>query len=128
MLEKSLKSKIMLWLFNIFVLKLVDPDSGSGRPPNPDPNRIRNTDLYFWNVVECCQEFELHINNNRYRILPPKLETLSSEELRKISDVKYLISELYEALNIQEFQLQKETELQKVILKTNAHFRFFVKS
>ena len=70
----------------------------------------------------------MHINNNRYRILPPKLETLSSEELRKISDVKYLISELYEALNIQEFQLQKETELQKVILKTNAHFRFFVKS
>jgi hypothetical protein len=42
------------------------------------------------------------------------LETLSSEELKKISDVKYLISELYEALNIQEFQLQKEAELQKV--------------
>jgi len=60
------------------------------------------------------QEFELQINNNRYRIIPPKLETLSSEELRKISDVKYLISELYEALNIQEFQLQKEAELQKV--------------
>lgn len=69
------------------------------------------------------EEFELHINNNRYRILPPKLETLSSEELRKISDVKYLISELYEALNIQEFQLQKETELQKELEDLQAELR-----
>jgi hypothetical protein len=60
------------------------------------------------------KEFELHINNSRYKIIPPRLETLSSEELKKISDVKYLISELYEALNIQEFQLQKEAEIQKV--------------
>jgi hypothetical protein len=62
------------------------------------------------------KEFELHINNSRYKIIPPRLETLSSEELKKISDVKYLISELYEALNIQEFQLQKEAEIQKVRL------------
>jgi len=69
------------------------------------------------------EEFELNINNNRYKIIPPKLETLSSEELKKISDVKYLISELYEALNIQEFQLQKEAEIQKELEQLQSEIR-----
>lgn len=69
------------------------------------------------------EEFDLYINNNSYRIIPPKLETLSSEELKKISDVKFLISELYEALNIQEFQLQKEAELQKELESLQAELR-----
>jgi len=59
------------------------------------------------------QEFDLYINNNVYRVSPPKIDSLSGEELKKISDVKYLISELYEALNIQDFHVQKETELVK---------------
>ena len=40
----------------------------------------------------------------------------SGEELKKISDVKYMISELYEALNIQEFHVEKEAQLVKVPL------------
>ena len=31
-----------------------------------------------------------------------------------VSDVKFLISELYEALNIQDFHVQKEEQLVKV--------------
>jgi len=57
------------------------------------------------------QEFDLYLNDQVYRVLPPQLESLSSEELKKISDVKYLISELYEALNIQDFHLEKEAQL-----------------
>jgi len=57
------------------------------------------------------QEFDLYINDTTYRVVPPKIDSLSSEELKKISDVKYLISELYEALNIQDFHVQKETQL-----------------
>lgn len=57
------------------------------------------------------QEFDLYINDAVYRVVPPQLENLSSEELKKISDVKYLISELYEALNIQDFHIQQESQL-----------------
>jgi len=61
------------------------------------------------------QEFDLFINDAVYRVKPPKIDSLSSEELKKISDVKFLISELYEALNIQEFNVEKETQLLKEI-------------
>ena len=42
---------------------------------------------------------------------PPQLESLSKEDLRKISDVKLLVSQLYEALHIEEYQLAREQEL-----------------
>ena len=54
------------------------------------------------------------MNDNVYHVSPPKLESLSGEELKKISDVKYLISQLYDALNIQDFHVQKEAQLVKV--------------
>ena len=47
--------------------------------------------------------------------MPPELESLSKEDLRKISDVKLLVSQLYEALNIEDYQLAREQELVKVI-------------
>ena len=43
-------------------------------------------------VLFCLKEFDLYLNDQVYRVLPPQLESLSSEELKKISDVKYLIS------------------------------------
>jgi len=57
------------------------------------------------------QEFSLHINDTEYLVKPPVLESLSKEELKKISDVKQLVSQLYEALNIEEYQLKKEQHL-----------------
>jgi len=57
------------------------------------------------------QEFTLQINDNEFRVKPPVIESLSKEELQKISDVKLLVSQLYEALNIEEFQLSREQEL-----------------
>jgi len=59
------------------------------------------------------QEFYLHINDNEFLVEPPQLESLSREELKKISDVKNLVSQLYEALNIEEFQLEREQHLVK---------------
>jgi len=59
------------------------------------------------------QEFRLHINDNEFIVEPPQLQSLSKEELKKISDVKNLVSQLYEALNIDEFQLQREQDLVK---------------
>ncbi len=57
-----------------------------------------------------------------YHVSPPKLESLSGEELKKISDVKYLISQLYDALNIQDFHVQKEVQLVKVKYLGELHF------
>ena len=57
------------------------------------------------------QEFTLSINDTEYKVSPPELESLSKEDLRKISDVKLLVSQLYEALNIEEYQLAREQEL-----------------
>ena len=57
------------------------------------------------------QKFILSINDTDYDVIPPVLESLSKEDLRKISDVKLLVSQLYEALNIEEYQLAREQEL-----------------
>jgi len=57
------------------------------------------------------QEFTLHINDIEYVVNPPVIESLSKEELKKISDVKNLVSQLYEALNIEEYQLNREQGL-----------------
>ena len=57
------------------------------------------------------QEFTLQINDKEFKVKPPAIESLSKEELQKISDVKLLVSQLYEALNIEEFQLSREQEL-----------------
>jgi len=57
------------------------------------------------------QRFVLELNSQQYAVSPPQLESLSKEELRKISDVKNLVSQLYEALNIEEFKLNREQEL-----------------
>ena len=62
------------------------------------------------------QRFILSINDTDYDVVPPELESLSKEDLRKISDVKLLVSQLYEALNIEDYQLAREQELVKVIL------------
>jgi len=57
------------------------------------------------------QRFKLCINDTEWLVEPPRLESLSGEELKKISDVKSLVSQLYEALNIEEFQVGREKEL-----------------
>jgi len=57
------------------------------------------------------QKFLLSINDSEYLVSPPQLESLSKEDLRKISDVKLLVSQLYEALHIEEYQLAREQEL-----------------
>lgn len=42
------------------------------------------------------QEFMLSINDTEYEVKPPQIDSLSKEDLRKISDVKLLVSQLYE--------------------------------
>ena len=41
------------------------------------------------------QNFFLKINNQEFFVTPPILESLSKEELKKISDVKHLVREAF---------------------------------
>ncbi|XP_068904054.1 calcium uniporter protein, mitochondrial isoform X2 [Tenebrio molitor] len=57
------------------------------------------------------ENFKLLINDNSYNVDSPKQERLSIEEVQRLSDVKTLVSQLYESLHVKEHQIQKEVEL-----------------
>ncbi|KAL0266278.1 UNVERIFIED_CONTAM: hypothetical protein PYX00_008870 [Menopon gallinae] len=74
----------------------------------PDGVRIASS-----NTIEALMEedFRLVINDVCYHVKTPKQERLGKEELERLSDVKNLVHQLYEALNVEEHQLKKEREL-----------------
>ncbi|GLG95442.1 Calcium uniporter protein, mitochondrial [Gryllus bimaculatus] len=65
------------------------------------------------NTIEALMEddFKLIVNDNEYLVNTPRQEKLTKEELRRLSDVRNLVHQLYEALNVEEHQLNKEREL-----------------
>jgi len=56
-------------------------------------------------------DFKLTVNDNVYVVNTPRQERLTKEEVRQLSDVRNLVNQLYEALNVEEHQLNKEREL-----------------
>ncbi|XP_044727262.1 calcium uniporter protein, mitochondrial [Chrysoperla carnea] len=69
------------------------------------------------NTIESLLEddFFILINDNLYFVNTPAQERLTQEEIRRLSDVKNLVHQLYEALNVEEHQIQKERELHKTL-------------
>lgn len=65
------------------------------------------------NTIEALMEddFKLTVNDNVYVVNTPRQERLTKEEVRQLSDVRNLVNQLYEALNVEEHQLNKEREL-----------------
>lgn len=65
------------------------------------------------NTIEALMEddFRLVLNDTEYLVKTPRQERLTKEELRRLSDVRNLVHQLYEALNVEEHQLNKEREL-----------------
>jgi hypothetical protein len=67
--------------------------------------------------------FDIVINDHPYRVIPPSPEDatsssvagLSSEELQRLGDVRALVGQLYEALNVEEHQALQEQRLIKDI-------------
>ncbi|XP_017773165.1 PREDICTED: calcium uniporter protein, mitochondrial [Nicrophorus vespilloides] len=57
------------------------------------------------------EDFKLIVNDNTYIVNPPKPLRISGEEVKCLSDIKTLVSNLYEALNVQEHNVQKEKDL-----------------
>uniref|UniRef100_A0A6P7FHN8 Calcium uniporter protein n=1 Tax=Diabrotica virgifera virgifera TaxID=50390 RepID=A0A6P7FHN8_DIAVI len=56
-------------------------------------------------------DFKLVINDSCYNVISPKHERVTGEEIQRLNDVKNLVSQLYEAMHVQEHQLSKEKEL-----------------
>ncbi|XP_075232383.1 mitochondrial calcium uniporter isoform X3 [Lycorma delicatula] len=59
------------------------------------------------------EDFKLVINDREFGVKIPKLEKkkLNKDDIERLSDVRSLVSHLYEALNVQEHQIKKEREL-----------------
>ncbi|CAG5123129.1 unnamed protein product [Candidula unifasciata] len=65
-------------------------------------------------------EFDIDINGHNYHVSPPALTPVSSEDALNMTDVKLLVSQLYSTIHLENYQLEKEKELQKMLedLKT----------
>ncbi|CAB3243367.1 unnamed protein product, partial [Arctia plantaginis] len=62
-------------------------------------------------------DFRLIINDTEYYVKSPPQERLSQEEVTRLSDVRNLVNQLYEALNVREHQIRKERELRSQLEK-----------
>ncbi|XP_048484981.1 calcium uniporter protein, mitochondrial isoform X1 [Plutella xylostella] len=62
-------------------------------------------------------DFRLLINDTEYYVKTPAQERLSAEEVARLSDVRNLVNQLYEALNVREHQVKKERELRAQLEK-----------
>ncbi|XP_046960247.1 calcium uniporter protein, mitochondrial [Vanessa cardui] len=68
-------------------------------------------------------DFRLLINDTEYYVKSPPQERLSSEEITRLSDVRNLVNQLYEALNVREHQIRKERELRSQLEKLSAELQ-----
>ncbi|XP_022111992.1 calcium uniporter protein, mitochondrial-like [Acanthaster planci] len=55
--------------------------------------------------------FTLKINDDSFRVNPPELDKLISEDARTMADVKSMIYQLYSTLHVEQHQLEKEKDL-----------------
>ncbi|XP_037813504.1 calcium uniporter protein, mitochondrial isoform X1 [Lucilia sericata] len=57
------------------------------------------------------EPFWIHINDQKYKVVPPQRERIKIEDLSKLGDIKALVAQLYEALHVGEYHIEKEQEL-----------------
>ncbi|XP_037299459.1 calcium uniporter protein, mitochondrial isoform X2 [Manduca sexta] len=68
-------------------------------------------------------DFRLIINDTEYYVKSPPQERLSNEEVTRLSDVRNLVNQLYEALNVREHQIRKERELRAQLEKLSTELQ-----
>ncbi|CAH0626760.1 unnamed protein product [Chrysodeixis includens] len=68
-------------------------------------------------------DFRLIINDTEYYVKTPPQERLSQEEVTRLSDVRNLVNQLYEALNVREHQRRKERELRAQLEKLSTELQ-----
>ncbi|XP_044750945.1 calcium uniporter protein, mitochondrial isoform X1 [Coccinella septempunctata] len=69
------------------------------------------------NTIETLLEddFKLVINDKTYNVSCPKQERLTGEEIKRLADIKNMVHQLYEVLNIEEHNVLKENEIVREI-------------
>ncbi|XP_065164653.1 calcium uniporter protein, mitochondrial isoform X1 [Atheta coriaria] len=65
------------------------------------------------NLLE--EDFKLIVNDHCYTVRTPKQTRITGEEAQRLSDIKTLISQLYEALNVQEHNIHTEKTITATI-------------
>ncbi|XP_045446350.1 calcium uniporter protein, mitochondrial [Melitaea cinxia] len=68
-------------------------------------------------------DFRLLINDTEYYVKSPTQERLSPEEITRLSDVRNLVNQLYEALNVREHQIRKEREIRAKLEKLSTELQ-----
>lgn len=74
----------------------------------PDGVRIATSDS-IGALME--SDFNITINDDTYHVKTPQQQRLTADEIATLSNVRNMVSQLYEALNIEEHQLKKEREI-----------------
>lgn len=97
-------------IFNlIHDLKLEDKGIDRVVAFNIEKERLaRNTPLFL--VLQ--NDFYLYINDIKYYCKAPSIEFLSPNQISDLSNIKNAISHLYNSLNVEQFLLSREHELQ----------------
>ncbi|KAK7111225.1 calcium uniporter protein, mitochondrial-like [Littorina saxatilis] len=95
-----------------FLTFIQEEDGGIDRVSvyKPDGSRISKSTPVD---VLLQSDFTIVINDQQYIVSPPPTKPLVSEDAQTLSDVKQLLSQLYSSLHVEEYQLQREKELQQ---------------
>ncbi|KAK6187918.1 hypothetical protein SNE40_005838 [Patella caerulea] len=93
-----------------FLKFIQEEDGGIDRSAvyTPDGSRVAKSttiDILLRN------NFSLSINDQSYSVSPPQTKAMVSEDLENLSDVKNLVTQLYSTLNLEHYQLERESEL-----------------
>ncbi|XP_037880969.1 calcium uniporter protein, mitochondrial [Glossina fuscipes] len=93
-----------------FIEMLKTEDRGIDRATILNKNGIRIASSC--NVESLLDEpFWIYINDQKYKVVPPERERVILEELNNLGKIRALVGQLYEALNVGEYHIQKEQEL-----------------
>uniref|UniRef100_A0A1A9V3X3 Calcium uniporter protein n=1 Tax=Glossina austeni TaxID=7395 RepID=A0A1A9V3X3_GLOAU len=93
-----------------FIEMLKTEDRGIDRATILNKNGIRIASSC--NVESLLDEpFWIYINDQKYKVVPPERERIILEELNNLGKIRALVGQLYEALNVGEYHIQKEQEL-----------------
>ncbi|CAG0921680.1 unnamed protein product [Notodromas monacha] len=93
-----------------FLRMLTLEDKGIDRAAVYTPDGVR---ISAMTTIEALMErdFDLVVNDVRYRVNTPEKERLSQEQMSTLSDVRNLVAQLYEGLQVEQHQLLKERTL-----------------
>ena len=50
--------------------------------------------FFFLILIPYCSPFRIHINDQKYKVVPPERERMQAQDLKKLDDIKALVSQV----------------------------------